>query len=248
LCLNGGTCVDGVNSYRCRCQRGFTGKNCQHQIDLEQFNVTNLLEHELCAKHDCIAKAGNKVCDQVCNYYACHYDSGDCSAGTKPFKNANHQICNNQECLFDGFDCDSIPEQCSKNDYCTTHYADGQCDRECNVIGCGWDGGDCDSFDVETPLEGNIIVILLISPDEFLRNAQTFLFTLSQKLRGAVHIRTTNGKPMIYSWSSEGGIGELYDVAPEKRHLLVSNLQRVKRQSNFCYKSILQLTCISFLG
>ncbi|KAL3989912.1 EGF-like domain family protein [Acanthocheilonema viteae] len=256
LCLNGGTCVDGVNSYRCRCQRGFTGKNCQHQIDLEQFNITDLLEHELCAKHDCAAKANNKVCDQVCNYYACHYDDGDCSAGTKPFEKCEPSsycahvfrdgkcdpVCNNQECLFDGFDCDSIPEQCPKNDYCTAHYADGQCDQECNVIGCGWDGGDCDSFDVETSLAGNIIVVLLISPDEFLRNAQTFLFTLSQKLRGAVHIRMMNGKPMIYSWSSEGGIGPLYDIPQEKRHLLISNIQRNKRQTGHLRGTMVMLT------
>lgn len=82
-------------------------------------------------------------------------------------------------------------------------------------------------------LAGNIIVILLISPEEFLRNAQAFLFTLSQKLRGAVHIRMINDKPMIYSWSSEGGIGPLYDVPQEKRHLLIPNYQRNKRQSNF---------------
>ncbi|VDN00381.1 unnamed protein product, partial [Onchocerca ochengi] len=150
-------------------------------------------------------------------------------------KNANLQICNNQECLFDGFDCDNIPEQCPKNDYCIAHYADGECDRECNIIGCGWDGGDCDS-NVETPVcylnnyPGNIIMVLLISPEEFLRNAQMFLFTLSQKLRGSVHIRMRNGKPMIYPWNSESGIGPLFDVPAEKRHLLASNLQRIKRQ------------------
>ncbi|XP_060606389.1 fibropellin-1-like isoform X5 [Ruditapes philippinarum] len=28
-CLNGGTCNDGVNSYVCACQPGFTGQNCE---------------------------------------------------------------------------------------------------------------------------------------------------------------------------------------------------------------------------
>lgn len=82
-------------------------------------------------------------------------------------------------------------------------------------------------------MAGNIIVVLLISPEEFLRNVQVFLFTLSQKLRGMVHIRMINGKPMIYSWSSEVGIGPLYDVPQEKHHLLSSNFQRNKRQSKF---------------
>ncbi|VDN44125.1 unnamed protein product [Gongylonema pulchrum] len=141
------------------------------------------------------------------------------------------QICNNQECLFDGFDCDSAQEQCQKSDYCTGHYGNENCDPECNVIGCGWDGGDCDSADTHSSLAGNIIVILLISPEEFVRNAQTFLFTLSQKLRGSVRIRTMNGKPMIYSWSSEKGVGAQYDVPAEQLQSLVLHHRRERRQS-----------------
>jgi Notch-like protein len=32
-CLNGGTCIDGVNQYSCVCMAGFTGSNCQHHIN-----------------------------------------------------------------------------------------------------------------------------------------------------------------------------------------------------------------------
>ena len=28
-CQNGGTCVDGVNSYTCNCDVGYAGKNCE---------------------------------------------------------------------------------------------------------------------------------------------------------------------------------------------------------------------------
>ena len=28
-CVNGGKCVDDVNSYRCECKPGYGGKNCQ---------------------------------------------------------------------------------------------------------------------------------------------------------------------------------------------------------------------------
>ena len=28
-CLNGGSCVDGVNNYTCRCNAGFKGDRCE---------------------------------------------------------------------------------------------------------------------------------------------------------------------------------------------------------------------------
>ena len=28
-CQNGGTCVDGINSYTCNCDVGYAGKNCE---------------------------------------------------------------------------------------------------------------------------------------------------------------------------------------------------------------------------
>ena len=28
-CLNGATCVDGVNQYTCNCVPGYTGTNCE---------------------------------------------------------------------------------------------------------------------------------------------------------------------------------------------------------------------------
>ena len=32
-CFNGGTCLDGVNSFSCLCLPGYTGAHCQHQAD-----------------------------------------------------------------------------------------------------------------------------------------------------------------------------------------------------------------------
>ena len=31
-CLNGGRCIDGINSYRCNCDVNYTGTNCEHHI------------------------------------------------------------------------------------------------------------------------------------------------------------------------------------------------------------------------
>ena len=32
-CLNDGTCSDGIADYNCTCVNGWTGKNCQTDID-----------------------------------------------------------------------------------------------------------------------------------------------------------------------------------------------------------------------
>uniref|UniRef100_F1KQP1 Neurogenic locus Notch protein n=1 Tax=Ascaris suum TaxID=6253 RepID=F1KQP1_ASCSU len=246
VCLNGGTCVDGINDYQCRCERSYTGRNCEQYVDLEQFNKTDILEQELCKRHQCINKANNGICDAVCNYYACGYDGGDCSAGIKPFENCASSsycahvfrdrkcdaICNNEGCLFDGFDCDSIHDSCAQKQFCALRYADGNCDSVCNNVGCGWDGGDCDrSAGNSDQLAGNMIMVVLVKPDDFLRSAQTFLLTLSQKLRASVRVLFTDGKPMIYSWSSETGVGPLYDVPSEKIPFLSSTYGRIKRHA-----------------
>ena len=32
-CQNGATCVDGVDMYTCTCRPGYTGHNCEREID-----------------------------------------------------------------------------------------------------------------------------------------------------------------------------------------------------------------------
>ena len=32
-CILPGTCKDGINNYTCKCERGFTGFNCEQEID-----------------------------------------------------------------------------------------------------------------------------------------------------------------------------------------------------------------------
>ena len=39
-CANGGTCMDAVNDYTCKCAPGYTGKDCSDGKLLEFANVT----------------------------------------------------------------------------------------------------------------------------------------------------------------------------------------------------------------
>ena len=36
-CLNGGSCVDGLNNYSCNCETGFTGDHCETSKTLDTF-------------------------------------------------------------------------------------------------------------------------------------------------------------------------------------------------------------------
>jgi hypothetical protein len=58
-CLNGGSCIDGVNSHSCLCLPGFTGDNCQ----------TNINE---CSSYPC----HNGICFDHVNGYTCLCDDG----------------------------------------------------------------------------------------------------------------------------------------------------------------------------
>ncbi|MFH4983907.1 hypothetical protein AB6A40_010616 [Gnathostoma spinigerum] len=115
------------------------------------------------------------------------------------------KACNNEECLFDGFDCDKSEERCSMKEFCVKNYNNGRCDEQCNFVGCGWDGDNCVAKKNNNLLSGEVIMILLISPAEFLDRAQLFLFTLSQKLHASVRIMVRDERPLIYSWNSESG-------------------------------------------
>ena len=41
-CKNGGTCIDGINSFSCKCFRGFTGSDCSKSKSNFQKNQESL--------------------------------------------------------------------------------------------------------------------------------------------------------------------------------------------------------------
>ncbi|KAE9415742.1 hypothetical protein Angca_002690 [Angiostrongylus cantonensis] len=207
LCLNGGRCIDFVDDYKCECPRGYTGQNCQIFVNVDKFNDTDRLERNQCALSECHLKAGDGKCDVECNFYACEFDSGDCSARGQPFARCDSpsycsHICNNEACLFDGFDCVPLTPRCPPQiiDYCRSHYGDGICDHQCDLPGCAFDGGDCATKKPVT-LSGDISIVILTSPNQFVKHVDVFLLTLSQKLRASVRIKSDEEGPLVFLWN-----------------------------------------------
>ena len=75
MCENGGTCVDGLGSYSCRCPAGFTGTSCETEVDE-------------CASQPCMNNAtchdyvDSFVCECVVGFSGryCQMNDDDCTA------------------------------------------------------------------------------------------------------------------------------------------------------------------------
>ena len=69
-CQNGGTCVDGSNSYTCICNVGYVGDNCEMDADK-------------CASNPCLNNGkctdgiNSFTCDCVPGYYGDNCESGN---------------------------------------------------------------------------------------------------------------------------------------------------------------------------
>ncbi|KJH43280.1 EGF-like domain protein [Dictyocaulus viviparus] len=232
LCLNGARCIDLVDDYKCECLRGYTGQNCQIFVNIDKYNDTDRMERNLCDLSGCHSKAGDGKCDVECNFYACGFDDGDCSARGQPFSRCDSPsycahvfkdgncdtICNNESCLFDGFDCVPSSTRCPPQivDYCGSHYGDGICDHQCNLQGCAFDGGDC-STEKSLTLSGDISIVILTSPKQFVKHVDVFLMTLSQKLRASVRIKSDEEGPLVFLWSGRPSSKRV--TLPHDQHL-----------------------------
>ena len=235
-CQNGGQCIDRPGDYACRCKEQYRGKNCEVfdkssdggvdiTIDSIYGNNRNIdYEEDLrrCKQYDCQNKAGNKICDEVCNTLACSFDDGDCNLGVNPWKHCNassggvpcanlfndsicHEECNTAACLFDGRDCEvgGGQTQCRPeyDVYCTMNYRNGKCDEGCNTGACGWDGGDCDDITrSKRPTDGSIFFVLNMALDKFHDQYKTlFERFLSLKLGTNLKVKhDENGHAMVY--------------------------------------------------
>ena len=236
-CQNGGQCIDRPGDYACRCLEYHRGKNCEIfdessdggvDITIDRIlygndrNIDFQEDRRRCKQYDCKSKAGNKVCDEVCNTLACNFDDGDCNLGVNPWKHCNASSrgiacanlfndgicnveCNTAACLFDGRDCetDSKVAKCRPeyDIYCTNNYRNGKCDEGCNTAECGWDGGDCDKpTKSKRPTDGSLFFVLNMALDKFHEQFKTlFERFLSLKLGTNLKVKhDENGHAMVY--------------------------------------------------
>uniref|UniRef100_A0A4W3H2C1 Notch receptor 2 n=1 Tax=Callorhinchus milii TaxID=7868 RepID=A0A4W3H2C1_CALMI len=211
-CRNGGFCTDQPTPpfYTCRCAVGFQGPTCQ--VPAEQ----------ACPSTDCLAKAGDSVCDRECDTRACGWDGGDCSLTLKdPWENCTlgetcrqrfgnqhcDPDCNSPECLFDNFDCHQRDRNCNPfyNQYCLDHYDDGNCDQGCNNEECGWDGLDCVEGVPERKARGTLVLVVLLPPVELLKDLGNFLRRLGTLLHTNLRVKNdASNQPMIYPYYGHG--------------------------------------------
>jgi len=220
---------------------------------------------QLCVKplDECYSSQLHVVFLQMeCNTYACNFDGTDCSYGTSIYQNCSavrygiacydmynnshcDRACNSAECLNDGWDCaGTSATSCGAiyNGYCLNHYANGHCDPDCNVAECAWDGLDCVTQKTFAP--GSLVLVVLVTPQEFQLNSATFLRQLGELLHSVVVVeKDSSGRDMISSWPS----------ARRKRSLtdhLTTWLLRSKRASTSAgsVPKLHNMVCILILG
>uniref|UniRef100_A0A6Q2X482 Notch receptor 2 n=1 Tax=Esox lucius TaxID=8010 RepID=A0A6Q2X482_ESOLU len=207
-CLNGGTCMPDPHypfQYSCRCPTYFSGRHC------ESVNPTPSCPYAACEQ-----QSGDKVCDQLCNNHECQWDGGDCSLHWRqPWANCTAPVpcwelfhnnrcdheCDNSGCLFDSFECQESTKSCTYEVYCADHYLNGKCDESCNTEACGWDGLDCSADTPSKVAEGTLVIVVLLVPEELLRDLRGFLRSLGKILHTNLNVRKdAQLKPMVYPY------------------------------------------------
>jgi hypothetical protein len=137
-CKNGGTCIDGINSYTCECPAGYTGTNCETPINTDE-----------CAENPC--KNGGTCIDGI-NSYTCECPTG--YIGTNCETPINTDECAENPCQNGGTCIDGINSYTCE---CPTGYTGTNCEiniNECSTNPCQ-NGGTCidgiNSYTCECP-------------------------------------------------------------------------------------------------
>ncbi|XP_060781339.1 fibulin-7 isoform X5 [Neoarius graeffei] len=130
-CLNGGTCAEGVNQYKCICPHNWSGSRCQQQTqtDVNECEVYKTNSGLLCA-HTCANIPGSYHCSCPSGYKLladgrscedvdeCLTQQHNCSRGTTCVNTGGSFQCVNPECPHLHGNISYVktsPLQCEKN-------------------------------------------------------------------------------------------------------------------------------------
>uniref|UniRef100_A0A3B4YIZ4 Fibulin 7 n=1 Tax=Seriola lalandi dorsalis TaxID=1841481 RepID=A0A3B4YIZ4_SERLL len=111
-CQNGGTCVEGVNQYKCTCPQNWSGSHCQHhtQTDVNECEVYRLDQGGKLCVHECVNVPGSYHCSCPTGYKLlpdgrscedvdeCLSQQHNCSRGTTCINTGGGFQCVNPEC------------------------------------------------------------------------------------------------------------------------------------------------------
>ncbi|GMT31391.1 hypothetical protein PFISCL1PPCAC_22688, partial [Pristionchus fissidentatus] len=175
-----------IRGFSCVCQSGFGGRLCETPLN-HPYSKADKIDLAKCSLRGCAALARDGVCDQECNHFACGFDGGDCSAGTAPFA------------------------RCADASFCAHRFGDGHCDEYCNNENCLFDGSDCAGAAPVPRHNGtmtDITLVLLVTPQTFVRKVDDLLSSLSERLRTSVKIKKSLGAMEVYEWSSASERGK----------------------------------------
>ncbi|KAH0619448.1 hypothetical protein JD844_000091 [Phrynosoma platyrhinos] len=130
-CANGGTCVDGIQSYSCQCARGWSGSTCQLPLysDVDECHVFQSSRHTRICLHECVNLPGSYQC--ICpEGYRFQADQNTCNDVDECADN-QHNCSRGQTCvnIYGGFRC--VRPECPKAHLNTTYVKTSpfQCER-----------------------------------------------------------------------------------------------------------------------
>ncbi|KAL4219251.1 DNA repair protein Rad9 [Mactra antiquata] len=151
-CNNGGTCIDGTNSYTCQCPHLYNGTNCENDLSIYGCLVDPCLNGGTCVNETSGTKNYRCICPNGFAGGNCEGNIDEC--GTNPCDNDTPCIdtvggyeCNCTGSGYNGTSCEVDIDECLQTDICGA----GQCFNNPGGFTCdcplGFFGEACQDID-----------------------------------------------------------------------------------------------------